>query len=277
MDDIALYLDAPYRWLHHFDVLPLWAFGAIFFGVMIISLEIGFRVGKKRRDTWRNAESGGGGIVQTSIFAVLGLVLAFTYSAGLTRFEARKAALLNEANALGTAFLRADMASEPGRTELMESLYEYAVTRSIPPRSSVTLKDQNVFLSKTLEKQARIWPATKRVIDQENPDPLEVSILASINNVLDAHTVRFAAVIDGLHPTIIFLLALVTLSAMAVAGFNAGIHGRMSRWRMTAFAIVLTALVFVILDLDRPNDGTIIVDQRLMNILIADMNKALHH
>jgi hypothetical protein len=63
---------------------------------------------------------------------------------------------------------------------------------------------------------------------------------------------------------------------MAVAGFNAGIHGRMSRWRMTAFAIVLTALVFVTLDLDRPNDGTIIVDQRLMNILIADMNKALH-
>lgn len=277
MDDIALNLDFPYRWLHHFDALPLWVFGVIFFGVMILALELGFRVGKKRRDTWRNAESGGGGIVQTSIFAVLGLVLAFTYSAGLTRFEARKAALLNEANAIGTAFLRADLASEPGRTELMEALYEYAVTRSLPPRSAVTRKGQKVFLLKTLEKQASIWPATKRVIDQENPDPLEVSIVSSINSVLDAHTIRFAAVIDGLHPTIIFLLALVTLSAMAVAGFNAGIHGRMSRWRMTAFAIVLTALVFVTLDLDRPNDGTIIVDQRLMNILIADMNKALHH
>lgn len=276
MDDIALNLDFPYRWLHHFDALPLWVFGVIFFGVMILALELGFRVGKKRRDTWRNAESGGGGIVQTSIFAVLGLVLAFTYSAGLTRFEARKAALLNEANAIGTAFLRADLASEPGRTELMEALYEYAVTRSLPPRSAVTRKGQKVFLLKTLEKQASIWPATKRVIDQENPDPLEVSIVSSINSVLDAHTIRFAAVIDGLHPTIIFLLALVTLSAMAVAGFNAGIHGRMSRWRMTAFAIVLTALVFVTLDLDRPNDGTIIVDQRLMNILIADMNKALH-
>jgi len=276
LDDIALNLDFPYRWLHHFDALPLWVFGVIFFGVMILALELGFRVGKKRRDTWRNAESGGGGIVQTSIFAVLGLVLAFTYSAGLTRFEARKAALLNEANAIGTAFLRADLASEPGRTELMEALYEYAVTRSLPPRSAVTRKGQKVFLLKTLEKQASIWPATKRVIDQENPDPLEVSIVSSINSVLDAHTIRFAAVIDGLHPTIIFLLALVTLSAMAVAGFNAGIHGRMSRWRMTAFAIVLTALVFVTLDLDRPNDGTIIVDQRLMNILIADMNKALH-
>ncbi|MEJ2310068.1 MAG: hypothetical protein P8Z78_12245 [Gammaproteobacteria bacterium] len=276
MDDIALNLDFPYRWLHHFDALPLWVFGVIFFGVMILALELGFRVGKKRRDTWRNAESGGGGIVQTSIFAVLGLVLAFTYSAGLTRFEARKAALLNEANALGTAFLRADLASEPGRTELMEALYEYAVTRSIPPRSAVTLKDQNLFLSKTLEKQASIWPATKRVIDQENPDPLEVSIVSSINSVLDAHTIRFAAVIDGLNPTVIFLLALVTLCAMAVAGFNAGIHGRMSRWRMIAFSIVLASFVFVILDLDRPNDGTIIVDQRLINILISDMHNALN-
>jgi hypothetical protein len=276
LDDIALNLDAQYRWLHFFDDLPLWVFGAIFFCVMLITMELGFRVGKKRRDTWRNAESGGGGIVQTSIFAVLGLVLAFTYSAGLTRFEARKAAVLNEVNALGTAFLRADFAREPGRTELMTSLYEYAVTRSIPPRSAVTLKDQNIYLSKTLEKQTSILPATKLLIDQENPIPLEISVLSSINNVLDAHTIRLAAVIDGLHPTIILLLLLVTASAMAVAGFNAGIHGRMSRWRMNAFSIVLTVLVFVILDLDRPNDGSIIVDQRLINILIADMHNALH-
>ena len=124
LDDIALNLDAQYRWLHYFNDLPLWVFGVTFFAVMLITMELGFRVGRKHRRTLRNAESGGGGIVQTSIFAVLGLVLAFTYSAGLARFEARKAAVLNEVNALGTAFLRADLASEPGRTALMESLYE---------------------------------------------------------------------------------------------------------------------------------------------------------
>ncbi len=276
LKDFDLTLEDFYHWLHIFDALPLWATGLTFLVVILIALELGFRVGRRRRDKWDNAELGGGGIVQTSIFAILGLVLAFTYSAGLNRFEARKAALLNEANAIGTAFLRADLANEPGRTELMKSLYEYAITRSVPPRSILSREAFGDLMSRTLEKQSHIWPATKQVVTQEKSPPLEISIVASINNVLDAHTVRMAAVFDRLHPTVIWLLVLVTASAMAVAGYNAGIHGRISRWRMTAFSMVLASLAFVILDLDRPNDGTIIVDQRIMNILIADMHKTLH-
>ena len=259
-----------------FDSLPLWVIGLLFFGVMIITLEFGFRIGRTRRDTWRNPEAGGGGIVQTSTFAVLGLVLAFTYSAGLSRFEARKAALLEETNAIGTAFLRADLAAEPGRSLLMHSLYEYAATRSIPPRSIRSREDFEDLVARTLDKQARIWPATKQVVSGENSLPLEPSIVASVNSVLDAHTVRMAAVFDRLHPTVVWLLVLVAASAMTVAGYNAGIQGRVSRLRMGAFSIVLAALTIVILDLDRPNDGSIIVDQRIMNILIADMHKALN-
>jgi hypothetical protein len=93
---------------------------------------------------------------------------------------------------------------------------------------------------------------------------------------MDAHTIRMAAVFDRLHPTVVWLLVLVAGSAMTVAGYNAGIQGRVSRLRMGAFSIVLAALTIVILDLDRPNDGSIIVDQRIMNILIADMHKALN-
>jgi hypothetical protein len=274
LEDINL--DIVFGWLLIFDVLPLWSIAVIFFVAMMIALEIAFHVGRLRRHTWRDPEKGGGAIVQTSLFAVLGLVLAFTYSASLNKYETRKAALVNEANAIGTAFYRADLAVEPGRQELMQSLYDYALTRSVPPRSLHTPEDFQNLLSRTLEKQSRIWPATKQVIGQDNPLPLETAIVTAVNHVMDAHTFRLAAVIDRLQPTIIWLLLLVAASAMAVAGYTAGIQDRISRWRMAAFSIVLTALAMSILDLDRPNDGTVIVDQRIMDIVIADMHKMLY-
>jgi hypothetical protein len=269
-------LDMISGWLQIFDLLSLWAIAAIFFITMMIALESAFHVGRSRRRTWRDPEKGGGGIVQTSLFAVLGLVLAFTYSASLNKYETRKAALVNEANAIGTAFYRADLAVEPGRQELMRSLYDYALTRTIPSHSVHTPEDFQNIISRSVEKQSRIWPAVRQVVAQDNPLPLEASIVAAVNSVMDAHTVRLAAVVDRLEPAIIWLLVLAAASAMSVAGYNAGLQDRISRWRMAAFSIVLTTLAVVILDLDRPNDGTMIVDQHMMNMVIADMYKILH-
>jgi hypothetical protein len=62
---------------------------------------------------------------------------------------------------------------------------------------------------------------------------------------------------------------------MAVAGYNAGIQGQMSRWRMTAFAIVLTAIALVVLDFDRPQNGSVVVSQSSIVAVIAEMQAAL--
>ena len=95
---------------------PIWIAGLIFLVVLLIALELGYRVGFARRELWEDADSGGGAIVQTSMFALLGLLLAFTYAAGMSRHDARKQAVPAETNALGTAFQRADILAEPGRT-----------------------------------------------------------------------------------------------------------------------------------------------------------------
>jgi len=258
-----------------FYVLPFWVVGVIFIIVLLGALESGYRVGLMRRDTWKDAETGGGGVVQTSLFAVLGLVLAFTYAAGVSRLDARKQAITVEANALGTAFLRADVVAEPGRSELKKTLYEYARTRSIPPGTAVTKEERKALIDRTMERQAHLWPATRQVIAQENPTPIEVSVIAAMNGLFDAHTVRLAAVLDQLPNTVMWLLLLVASAALTVAGYNAGLQGRMSRWRMSAFTIVLTALALVILDFDRPNDGTVIVPQHSINAAIADMEADL--
>ena len=133
--------------------LPLWTAGLIFVVVLAIALEFGFRVGLNRREHWKDADSGGGAVVLTSMFAVMGLVLAFTYASGVSRFDARKNAVLIEANALGTAFHRADLVAEPGRTELRMTLMDYARSRVIPKSFKASAEERNEFLKNTMNQR----------------------------------------------------------------------------------------------------------------------------
>ena len=255
--------------------LPLWVVGLIFIVVLAIALEFGFRVGLTRREHWKDADSGGGAVVLTSMFAVMGLVLAFTYASGVSRFDARKNAVLIEANALGTAFHRADLVAEPGRTELRMTLLDYARSRVFPESFKSSAEERNIFLKNTMTKLAMLWPTTKKVVQQNNPGPIEASLVTGINNVIDAHTIRLTAALDKLPQVIMWMLLFISAASLAVAGYNAGIQGRMSRWRMSAFALVLTCLMLVILDYDRPNVGLIKVNNTSINAVIAEMEAEL--
>jgi hypothetical protein len=255
--------------------LPIWGAGLIFIAVLLIALESGYRMGLARRETWKDADSGGGAIVLTSMFALLGLLLAFTYASGVSRHDARSQAVTVEANALSTAFQRADIIAEPGRTELKIVLLDYTRTRSYPPGSLQNNDERKAAIIRTLKQQARIWPATKRVVEQNNPAPMETSLVVAINAVFDAHYVRFAAVFDTLPKIVMWMLLFVAAASLSVAGFNAGIQSRMSRWRMTALTLVLTGLILIILDFDRPLDGMVIVNQNSLNSVIAEMEADL--
>lgn len=256
-------------------ILPLWVVGLIFIIIQTIALEAGFRVGLIRGAHLKDADSGGGAVVLTSMFAVMGLVLAFTYSSGVSRFDARKNAVLIEANALGTAFHRADLVAEPGRTELRTLLLDYARTRAFQPGSIKTYEDFRAKINTTLDKLEMIWPATKHIVEQGSSGPIEASLVAAINDVLDAHTIRLTAVLDHLPRVIMWMLVLIVAAALAVAGYNAGIQGRMSRWRMSAFIFVLTALMLIILDFDRPNDGLVTVSNQSIFAVIDQMEAEL--
>ena len=103
---------------------PIWLVAMIIFAVNLAALEIGYRVALRHQDESKDGDSGGGNLVVTSLFALLGLILAFTFAAGVSRHELRKQSAITEANALGTAFLNARLVAEPGRTELMKALLD---------------------------------------------------------------------------------------------------------------------------------------------------------
>ena len=116
---------------------------------------------------------------------------------------------------------------------------------------------------------------TTHVIDQSDRGPISSSLVAAINDVIDAHTIRLAAILDKLPRVVIWKLLFLAAASLGVAGYNAGIQGRMSRFRMSALTLVITGLMLIILDFDRPLDRLIVADDFSIDNVIAEMEADL--
>jgi hypothetical protein len=256
--------------------VPIWVVGVLFAVVLFAAVEGGFRLGlRHHRTDGDEKKKTRGDVTLGSMLALLGLMLAFTYAFSLSRSDLRKQAIVNEANAIGTAFLRAEMAAAPQSTELRALLLEYARTRVVTPEMVATGEKLRATVARSEQAQSRLWPATMRLVQVDVPAPIQASIAQAVNEVLDEHTKRIAVVFDRLPGVVLLLLVLIAAASLAVAAYNAGLNGRMSRWRISAFALVLAALMLVILDFDQPRRGFIQISDHPLEAVIRDMEGAL--
>jgi len=260
-------------WLYE---LPLWVSGTIILIVLLLAMEFGFRFGLSiRRSNEKAGDATRGDVTLGALLALLGLMLAFTYAFTLSRADLRKQAVWHEANAIGTAFLRADLAAEPGRTVLRRRLLDYTRTRVVSHEMANTEEKLKQVVQRSLLAQAELWPATKAALEGDIPGPIQASIVSAINGVLDAHTVRLGAGLDKIPGVVLLLIVLVAAISLATAAYMAGLRGYMSRLRVGAFAFVLAALIVLIIDFDMPRHGFIQHSNESLASLIPDMEAAL--
>lgn len=245
------------------------------FAILLVALEAGYRIGVKQRKKWLDAETGGGTVALSTMFALLGLILAFTYASGVSRFEDRKQAVVGEANAIGTAFLRAGFIAAPGGETLQEVILAYAKTRTSSNERILSDAEKMELINNTLQAQAKLWPTLEKAMMQGKPGPIELSMVTAMNAVLDMHTIRMAAIFDKLPTTVIWMLIFISAATISVAGFNAGLSGKISRWRTTALALVMVGVMLMIHDYDRPSDGFIRVSEYSLKTVIAEMEAYL--
>jgi hypothetical protein len=264
--------DVEMTWFYR---LPIWIDGILIVLLLLVAVEAGYRVGLRRyRGSAMDAKKQTRGDVTVgSMLALLGLLLAFTYAFSLSRADMRKQAIVHEANAIGTAFLRARFGVEPGRSELRERLYDYARTRT----NSAELYGDNLrdAVDRSLEAEARLWPAMERALQGDVPAPVQAAIMTAVNEVLDTNTLRLAVIHDRIPAVVLALLILVAAASLGLAAHNAGLNGAIHRSRMGAFAIVLAALMIVIIDFDRGQHGMIRVSHQPLERLIEDMASEL--
>jgi hypothetical protein len=241
---------------------------------------LGFIVGSARRRriiaAGEGVEAADGEATTASFLALLGLLLAFTFGNALTASESIKGAIVSEAAALGTAFLRADYLPEPGKTQLQTALLDYAKTRAIPVGEKLdTQAKAQAFIGRSLELQSRIWPLTLGATRDPVPEPIKTFVAGAVNDALDAHLYRMATLslpISGYAQLMLFASA---LAALVLMGNRLGLLGKRLSWRTFLFVVFLGLIMYTIVDLRRGFDGLIRVDGSLMDATILDMERAL--
>jgi hypothetical protein len=265
--------------MHQLSILyqyPIWVSGLFFLAILLVSLGVGFLIGRHNLNSLgKSAKRGKNDVVLTGMFALLALILAFTYAFSLSRYDARKQSVMMEANALSTAFLRADLTPEPVRQELKSLLLEYARTRVIS--GDVAADRELLFqqVARSLEIQEKLWPAALNSIDGGESGPKEISLLHSINDVLDAHTRRAVNGYDLLPTAVLLLMLTIASGALGVAGYNSGVAGHEDRWGLRVLSLLLAIVMLLITDFDRSQVGFVRLDQQPLIDSIKSMESHL--
>ncbi len=222
------------------------------FALLLLALEFGFRAGRRASAEADPRASGQVGAIQGAMLGLLGLLLGFSFAAAGSRFLEKQDLIVTEANAIGTAYLRADLLDEPHRSDLRTALKEYTEYRievSEQLRKYVPADAQAKF-----ERQhGQIWsPAIAGVLAKL---PVMHGVLPPVNEVIDLHTVRLAAGRKHLPLPVMSLLIACSVLAMCVIGYGSGIGGRRRAPLTVSLALLIAAALWITIDLDHPRAG----------------------
>ena len=241
---------------------PLFPIGLVIGGLLFASSWLGLQLGRIQRRQRGGEDEKSVDILLGTLLALLGLMIAFTYAFALDRHSSRKAAVLLEANALGTAFLRADLLEETERRTLQKVLEAYAFTRFRLPGADrpVSTETNEAAIARSEAAKSALWPATIAG-SATLPPPLAALLISSVNDVLDAHVIRVAALRDRVPSSVVLLSIAVACGALFTAAQAAGYRGDERFFlRALIYALTLTLVLTMILDFDRPSRGLIHVN-----------------
>jgi hypothetical protein len=240
--------------LNFFNVIPIWGLFLMTATVVLISLEAGYRLGRYRSALAEHEKEGSTGTMVGATLGLLAFLLAFTFNMASSRYDARRQAFLGEVNAIGNAYLRADLLQEPYRSKTRDLFRKYVDLRL----EKLDPKDIAEMLRESKDLQRLLWS----VAIEAKAAPF---YLQSLNEVFDSQTRRVTAALRSYVPgTIWAVLYAITMLAMAAMGYHVGLTGSIRPLAIPFLALVFAAVIQLIADLDRPFAGMITVDQRAM-------------
>jgi len=229
---------------------------ALFAG-MLTALEIGRRAGARRRA--EGAEGPGVGAVDSAVFGLLGLLLAFTFAGASTRFDTRRELVVEETNAIGTAYLRLDLLPAAAQPGLRDTFRRYADSRLAVYQKLPDIAAARAELARSVELQQDIWTQAVAACRAESSPAATMLLLPALNSMIDITTTRTMATQMHPPPVIFVMLFGMALAASLLAGL--GIAPGRRRWlHMLGFAAAMAIAVYVILDLEYPRLGLIRMD-----------------
>ncbi len=252
----------------------LFAFSSISISVVLFIAilacnELCYRIGvmvQSRTDDEVKALTGS---VQASVLGLLALLLGFTFSMSMQRFDNRSMALIDEANAIGTAMLRADLLPVEQRAETKAQLLEYAKARSALSAIDLTLTQQRqAYRNQISEIQAKLWTLAIAAAETDSRPVTTGTFLSSLNEMIDSQSKRGALLRAHVPEPILLLLLFVFVASVGMMGYSSGLSRKRIFAPLVLVSLLITLIVFIIIDLDRPKRGLIKVDQSALTELM---------
>jgi len=242
-----------------FDPLPIWLLLVGTVVVVFFSVELGFRLARyRKRRSDDEKETPVAGMVGATL-GLLAFMLAFTFGLAASRFDDRRQVVLDEANAVGTTYLRAAMLSEPIRTESRDLLREYVGVRLEATRGNVV-----DAISKSEQLHERLWSQAVAAAEKDR-SPITGLFIQSLNEVIDLHAKRIMVGLRSRVPGAIWIaLYLLAILSMAAMGYQEGLTGAKRSLAALALVLAFSLVLILIVDLDRPGEGLLRVSQQSM-------------
>ena len=241
-----------------FDALPIPVFFILFALISLACYEGGFRLGRWWQNREPGEQEGPTGVLVGSILALLAFLLAVTMGMASDRFDARRAIVLDEANAIGTTYLRAGYLPEPASSQIRELLRQYVPLR-IRTSSSDDLQGD---IQKSQAILNQLWTIAEGVAKTTNQGDLVSTFIESLNDTIDLHETRVTAASARVPETVVLLLIIGSALTLGMVGFSAGLTRRRSLLTAAVLIIALGAVITIVVDLDRPREGFIQVSQQ---------------
>ena len=227
--------------------------------LIVAAIELGHWLGE------RAADHGGDNVamLKASILGLLALMIGFTFHMAQTRFELRRDAVLNEANAIGTVALRARLLSPPHSTESLALLRDYVKVRLDITRRFPSPSELNAAIAKSNAIQEALWQQAKAVAAKDKAMVPTGLFIEGLNEMIDRQAKRVVAVRSRVPNSVLLALYAIAVISIGFASYGRALE---RHWRPAVYiAGILTAgVILLIQDLDRPGDGFITVSQQPM-------------
>ena len=239
-----------------FSGSPVWVAALLVAVLFFGGGQLGFF--SARRTATTAAESTAFGVVQTTAFTLLSLLLAFSFSLALSRYDARRELVTKEANAIGTAILRADLLYPEAGTQERALLKDYLNER-MTYLSSSSEAEQTAAETRGAELQRRMWSIAASEVQRGRRSTATPLFVSALNDVIDISLMQRAAQRAHVPDLIVYILIVLVLIAGTLFGTT------WKTWRSTLLAAIALAVMFgavfgAVIDLDQPQTGTIRVD-----------------
>lgn len=251
--------------------IPLWVILCSLLLSFPLIAFIGYRFGLQVRERGGPSEDSSG-FVPSTVLGLLALILGFTLSMSVSRFDDRKRLVLKESNSIGTTFLRADILEEPFRTQVKENLRRYVSARIQLYDAGVDKEKIAKVLKHTDDLQKLLWSDVVQITKKDQRTVINLFV-SEMNDMIDVSAERMFAADNHVPELVYLIIIIVTALGLASIGYMEGVSGKRMYYGVALLSLLFSVVIVLILDLDRPRSGFIVVDQKSLRQLQESMEK----